>query len=376
MEKSKVLYKLSKTGSILRFEVIARSIEDGAVLITRKGVLGGATQEDIDPQYPKNVGRANETSPWAQSLVMFNSKVNKLLDRGYKEVEAESLTELRALLEGHSGTDGLGNLLPMLAQKDPNKVRFPGLLQPKLDGVRCLAYHGPEGVILRSRRGKEFPYLQHINKTLKRSLPKGWYLDGELYLHGKSLQQIVSMVKREQEANASIMFRAFDCIPGKLSVPFKTRLKYMISVVNASDESIDEVDTHEVYDHEGITAYFSAYKDMGYEGVMWRDPEGFYEAGTRSWGLIKVKDFMEDEFVITGVTEATGRDSGTALFECITHDESQTFTVRPMGSRALRARYLQEASSLIGEKLTVRFQNYTDDGVPFHLRGVCIRNYE
>jgi DNA ligase 1 len=378
IEEREILYKLSKTGNVLRFEVIARSIEGGAVLITRKGYINGATQEDIEPMYPKNVGRANETTPYQQALVMFNSKVNKLKDKGYKDVllgEGITYKELVRLLYTVDGTDAQGNFLPMLAQKDTNKIKFPGLIQPKLDGMRCFAEHTDEGIVLRTRRGKVLTHLKHIEKAIAKALPKGWSLDGELYHHERSLQQIISMVKRAQPDNDKIEFRAYDMVPGRFDTPFKDRLLLVYGLVNKMQGPIDEVDTYEVNNMEEVMALFHRFRDKGFEGAMWRDPESSYEPGKRSWGLIKIKDFDEDEFEITDVLEATGRDSGTAIFECKT-PRGKRFTVRPMGSRAMRRQYLEDSETLIGEMLTVRFQGYSDEGVPLHLRGICIRNYE
>jgi len=373
MEENTRLYKLSKQGQVLEFIVIAREVLDGAVLITEKGVLNGSMQQDLEPIYPKNIGRANETSPWQQALMRSNSKINKLKDKGYKVLDPEDFPSwqdfIKTLEEGY-GTDASGDLLPMLAQKDTSKTRFPGYLQRKYDGVRCKGKRS----MMKSRRGKIFTTLSHIQEAIP-DMPFGWALDGELYHHERSLQQIVSMVKREQPANKEIKFRVYDImIPNMPYFRRKIILDRLLKNL-PKDSPIERVETFRVHSLEEVWELFNQFKEEGYEGAMWRDPYGLYESGTRSWGLIKVKDFLEEEFEIIGANEATGRDAGTAVFILKTNN-GITFDARPMGSRQLRADYWNQIDDLIGEMATVRFQQWTDEGKPFHARVVNIRDYE
>jgi len=374
-EKEVTLFKLSRTGAILQFQVIAREIEDGAVLITRKGQVGGAEQEDIEEMHPKNVGRANETTPWQQALIMHNSKVNKLKDKGYKYIddwENLSLKSIRFRLEILEGTDAQGNFLPMLAHKDTTKVRA-GFLQPKFDGVRSIIKKDENGdLTIRSRRGKFFEHLDHILDQVPDDLPNGIELDGELYHHDRSLQQIVSMVKREQPENKKIGFRAYDMMSSEEYAGRKIRLS---QIVDKAGPSIIPTLTYRVDTVDKAWDLAARFKKKGYEGAIWRDPMGLYEHH-RSWGLIKLKFQHEEDYEIVGVEEATGRDAGTAIFICETEDGTE-FNVRPMGTREQRREYLDNFDEkYLYATLMVRFESYTDSGKPFHGRGVIIRDYE
>jgi len=375
-EELVTLYKLSKTGAILHYEVISRPIEDGAVLVTRKGKLGGVMQEDIEPMYPMYVGRANETTPWQQCKIMTDSKISKLKDKGYKVILSSwdmDTWQLKKYLEGLYGTDALNRFLPMLAQKDIKKITFPGYLQRKFDGVRNLNKQEAGIKINRSRKGKPFIHIDHISDDLP-DLPLGWEYDGELYHHDRSLQQIVSMVKRDQPANVEIQYRVYDLIGTGL--PYKARKRALARLLKKAGPSVHRVKTYRVHSWEEIDALFKQFREEGYEGAMWRSIDGLYECGERSWGLIKIKDFEEEEFEIIDVEEATGRDEGTAIFICITEDGKE-FNCRPMGTREVRREYLDNFDEkYLGKMLTVRFQNYTDKGIPFHHRGVIIRDYE
>ena len=367
MEREWRLYKLSKTGKLQEFVVIARSVLDGAIVKTLKGYIDGAYQEDVESILPKNVGRANETTPYQQALLQAESKVNKLKDKGYKELDPNiGIKRMMESLSQEHGTDANGERLPMLAQKDLDKIKFPGYVQRKYDGVRGI---GPN-TQLRSRKGKPFIHLSHLTDVLPK-LPPGWEFDGELYHHERSLQQILSMVKREQPSNKEIMYRVYDlAIP---NMPYNRRRKVLEELHFRGN--VELVPTYRVNSMDELMALFYQFREEGYEGAIWRSPQGLYEFGTRSWNLIKIKDFMEEEFEIIGANEATGRDAGTAIFVLKTKAGIE-FDCRPMGSRAQRAEYLDNIDNLIGEMATVRFQNWTPDGKPFHARVVNIRDYE
>jgi len=375
-EEKTTLFKISKTGSILHFEVISKKIEDGAVLVTRKGVLGGNTTEDIKPMYPKNIGRANETTPWQQCKITADSKIMDCRDKSYKVIpnwEELSTFEIKQFLLPTRGTDYMDRPRHMLAQKKIERITLPGYIQRKYDGMRCKT-NWEEGLGYNwSKYGRPLLNLDHIIKALV-PLPAGQYYDGELYCHGRSLQQIVSMIKTASPENLKIELRVYDIMGTGL--PYRQRKKLLKKLLKKSGPPISSVKTYPVEDWSEIDSLFEQFKSEKYEGAMWRDPLGLYEIGERSWGLIKIKDFMEKEFEIVDVVEAEGRDAGTALFVCVT-EAGVEFNVRPMGTREVRAEYLDNFyEKYDGQMLTVRFQNYTDGGKPFHHRGVCVRNYE
>jgi len=373
----KTLYKLSKHGQLMMFRVYTEPLGIGHVLVTEKGIVNGQLQVDIKPIEPKNVGRSNETTTEDQAISEAISKLNKLKDKGYKDILENnpgiSVLEIHKYLLETEGTDANGIPLPMLAQKDKSKITFPGYLQRKYNGMRALlGYHNGE-LCLRSRNGKIITNLNHILDDIYQDWDKKGFLDGELYIHNRSLQNIISLTKRWQPETELICFRVYDIL--LTNIPYKDRKKIVDKITLNSGPSIIYVNTVKVKTWEDINHYFSLWKKEGYEGAMWRDPNGLYEPGRRSYSLIKVKDFLEEEFEIIDVIEATGRDEGTAIFVCKIND-NLTFKVRPMGSRELRAEYLENKEDCIGKNLTVRFQEWTPDGKPFHARGIIIRDYE
>ena len=95
--------------------------------------------------------------------------------------------------------------------------------------------------------------------------------------------------------------------------------------------------------------------------------------------LEKVKEFKSEEFEIIGGKEGTGTDEGCVIYRCITK-EGKEFDARPRGTVEDRKQMLLDLPDSIGKPLTVRFAEYSDDGIPQQPVGVpiaeAVRDYE
>ena len=63
------------------------------------------------------------------------------------------------------------------------------------------------------------------------------------------------------------------------------------------------------------------------------------------------------------------------MFVCKTSDGSK-FNVRCKGTDESRREQWKNRKSYVGQMLTVRFQNYSDDGIPVFPVGITVRDYE
>lgn len=372
------LYKLNKGGSVQYF-TIQQYYEmgdwDGPCVVTRKGLVHGAEQSDVYPAEGKNIGRANETTPLQQAGVMFNTIYNKQLDKGYVDMSPTDYNpeQMLEVLRTHKGRDAKGELLPMLAHKNIKYIKFPCYAQRKYDGIRNFIGFKYDGALhMTSRRGKEFIHLGHIIKDLKGILKPDEILDGELYSHTLTFQQIISAVKRDQPLNKEIKLRVYDVANEH---PQSRRLRRMKMICHHAGPSIEYCPTYLVNNLQEAMALFAQFIEEGYEGMILRNTDAKYEFGTRSHNLAKYKEFDEEEFEIINVLEAEGRDAGSGVFELITK-KGMPFRARPMGTRELRRTYLQDKDYYIGKWGTVKYQGLSDTGIPrFPVFKTC-RDYE
>lgn len=339
--------------------------DDGtqAVICVTHGQVGGKLQDKLTyVSEGKNIGRANETTYYEQAISEAKSKWAKQKDKLY--------------LESNEVYQSF-NVRPMLAQsyeKHAHKIQFPCYVQPKLDGIRCLASAGG----LYSRQGKQFKVLDHIEAALTVFFEQypDFILDGELYCHDKDFQSIVSGIKRDEknDITSQIEYHIYDCIMTD-SHTYNHRTEFLHicpSLIKA--KPIQLVQTVKCEDADEISTLHNEFVGLGYEGIMLRNRFGLYQPDKRSYDLQKVKSFKDDEFKIVGVEEDKNNQ---AVFICVTNEGTE-FNVKPKGDDELRRSYLNSADELLGKMLTVRFFDYTDSKspVPRFPVGIAPRNYE
>jgi len=237
---------------------------------------------------------------------------------------------------------------PMLAKKmTPGNVRFPCFVQPKIDGYRCLF----DGVVARSRSGR--PFLPHVQQLLTgMAVPEGCVRDGELALPPEyPFEDLQSAVAGGGPLARKLAMETFDVITPE-PMPFADRRTLVP----------DLVETYYVTSETQMENRLDAFLAAGYEGLIARNPKAPYVRG-RTDALLKYKRFEDAEFPVVGVTEAGGKDAGTAILHCRT-EGGRIFAVKPEGSREHRQRLWRRRSCYLGRRYTVMFQGRTRAGVP------------
>jgi DNA ligase-1 len=357
------LYKVDKHKSIR----IWRVWTEGDDIVTSFGTLDGQEQVARKKAEPKNVGQKNETTGSEQALLEAASMHKKQQDKGYRLNVAAAKEYI---------------LLPMLAQKfedKKSKLKYPVLVQPKLDGVRCLAYWGEDGIELISRKGK--PYnVPHIKKQLEAVLPVGRVFDGELYLHGATFQEVTRLVKKLRPETKTIEYWIYDTFEfyGE-DTPCKDRIKYLESLENLP-ENIKVVETFETSTEQGVYDFQCMFVSQGFEGAIVRCPDAPYEVGHRSNSLLKVKSFLDGEYKVIGFDEGVGKNKGCVTWTCeVTLKPAGLlgqFNVTPKGTYQQKKEWYSTASSYIGKWLTVKYFELSEDGVPRFPIGLGFRTEE
>lgn len=375
MKKFDTLYKRAANGAIRKWMVSVYEEPFGQFNVQRlAGQVNGTFTPAIDYDVQgKNIGRANETTPEYQAEFNAQSYWNKKKDEGYKtlsEIGVSTEAELWSALPQYN-TDAQGNIKPMLAKTvDWAKVKYPVLVQPKLDGVRCLMIVKDGEILFLSRSGKPYTTLSHIEQEVLERLEGDdeIVMDGEIYSDELTFQEIISAVKAQGPNSSKLQYRVYDIVSND---PQELRLQILDSIVNTSRyKHIHFVPTHIVNSKEVVLEYHSKYTELGLEGVMIRLLNGKYKQGIRSSELLKVKEFNEEEFDCYELT--TGKREEDVIALCRTA-EGKEFKAKMMGTREEKEELMDAFEPA---KLTVKFFGWTNDNIPRFPIGKSFRNYE
>ena len=272
---------------------------------------------------------------------------------------------------------------PMLAHKyNPDKANYPAYIQPKLDGVRCV--FTKDGAY--SRTGKEFKNVDHIKTALKNffNAHPTFILDGELYNHGlkDDFEKIISLVRKtkpteehKQEASELIQYHVYD-IANLAHATYTNRLNILNSSFTYT-YPICKVETKVVLDYDEAVKQHRKYLKLGYEGSIYRSMSGKYK-NTRSWDLMKFKDFDDSEATIINYELGKGKRTGTLGKFIMLDDEGVEFGCPPGKGYNYKdlAAMLDNINDYIGQRATFTYFQRTKAGSYRHPLYKCIRNYE
>lgn len=378
------------------------SIGGKGIITIHHGQEGGKQTRKDEVIYEGKQGR----NPFEQADSEAWSRVKTQIDKGYRENKAD-LEDLP--------------LLAMLAGdylKIGHRVVYEhGVdLSDKFDGVRLLAKcHAVGEITLESRTGQRYD-VPHIVAELELIMQPGDVLDGELYFHGAVLQDITSAVKRtdpqskidslerklaKQDASATPADDAewllkyaeieADLKDAVMIAELRPKLEFHVFDIPSEKRWVERLEELEQYAQERfwvgdivkLTKYTKAYSEeemkaahkdavaRGYEGIMIRNCNGYYESGKRSADLQKYKEFLDSEFVIIDVIP--DKDEGSRIV--VKNDLTDaTFTVT-LGSIPQRTAQLQDKELLKGKLLTVKYQSrYKGTLLPQFPTGVTIRD--
>ena len=176
--------------------------------------------------------------------------------------------------------------LPMLAQnyfKQKKLPKFPIDIQPKLDGVRCMAKWEDDRVVLMSRGGEEY-IIPHISKEIEQFLPEGSVLDGEIYIHGVMLQTINNYINTPQKATEQLQYHVYDGFHEETRYhPWERRRRDLdILMDNCPAKRVLQVGTWRCDTKEEIDSYLNEFIFDDYEGAILRTLTGPYLLSHRS----------------------------------------------------------------------------------------------
>ena len=253
-------------------------------------------------------------------------------------------------------------------------------VQRKYDGLRCRARMTEMSQFTKAslikRGGDRIPFCKLIRLQaylLLRQLPYGWQLDGELYSHGMTLQQIEGIVNRSVNVHADdklLSYYVFDLIPPNLdseNATYAHRRSMLIQAFNENKKMsmwyhnrlfLAEEDVCTSFDQ--IEPLHDKYIAEGYEGAVIKS----YSAGyvlSRTYHIMKYVKFHSVEAIISGFDKSRGTEEGAIIFS-ITLSNGLGQGVRPQGTIALRRQMYARGNEYIGRTCTIRYKSVTPDG--------------
>ena len=230
---------------------------------------------------------------------------------------------------------------------DPNKHNIDGwFLSEKLDGVRALW----DGEFLHTRTGKPIITPAYWSEEL----PSGFPLDGELFIDRGKFQETVSIVRSSKEDKGwhKIIYKVFDT-PIR-DTPFEKRMEMLDD--HLKDNKVAQPVKHWKTQHT-IETELNIVLQKGGEGLMLRKPQSEYEF-KRSKTLLKVKRFFDDEATVMSHIEGKGKHKGRMGALGVTW-KGKIFKVGTGFDDKDR-----ENPPPIGSKITFKYQETTNDGIP------------
>ncbi len=381
------LYKIGGIGQTLQWDIDVHEVADGtgALIIIDHGQVDGKIQVDKELiTEGKNIGRANETTPWQQAVSQAESRWKKQWDGGYRETIDEAHDAAKASTK------------PMLAHKLVDKAHklVPGRTygsQAKLDGMRCIAHWVDGEVELLSRKGKLIESVPHINAELKKAMWKGDVWDGELYVHGMEFEEIMSICKRKVKnmhpGYLTMEFHVFDLVSDMDYLSRNEHVSMAIALQEGGPQWVHTVPWMPVtYENEDqLVDLAEKFEKLGYEGLILRDLGMPYEH-KRSLQLIKVKRFIDAEYLIKGTEEGkrgTDQEGLLIKFDIVYTrkdkghgGELDSCDATLMGTEVVRREMLTRRDSYHGLYCTVKYQELSKKGAPRFAKVKAIRDME
>ena len=384
------LYKLTSANALQYWQV---SVE-AATITTRYGHVGGAELSTSDTLTEgKNAGRSNATTPEQQAIAEAQSRWDKQRKRGYVETtEAAQRGDVSEAVEG--------GVVPMTAkvwEEYAEKIVYPVAVQPKLDGHRMIAEvkvnvwaptaERPAGcevsVDLWTRTRKRVTSVPHIAEALadlfQRHAVNGTLaqygftssaaatfallLDGELYTHElRSDFERLSSLARQSKSHPDakqLQYHVYDVVS---PLGFRDRFAKLEHLFDASSP-LRLVETVYADSAEQVFGHHEYFVEEGYEGAMVRHITTPYEH-KRSSQLLKLKDFLDGDFVITALEEGRGKLHGCVGAFVLKTEDGKEFRAKWAAPEADLRKAFAEPEKWIGQRAVVKYQNLSTDGIP------------
>lgn len=393
---TKVLFRKDANNQNIRYWFI---VPQEHIYTIDFGVLGG---KNI---YEEHIFTMKDHNKQIDSLINDKRKkgykyIQELKDNCELPVEVTSIEQYLDTYLPNDRTDGDNHILPMLAKTFIfGKTKIPNYFigQWKINGLRCLItpyidnnnLFGGRGFIFQSREGIIWntPSLKTLEEKLLNIIPDDIFnflidyeaaLDGELYIPGQSINIINSYVKKEY--TDKLQFWCYDIAIGELQYWHRKEiLEKQFNVFHCMDRN-----THlnnnipfillpgrAIVTHEDAINYRDLFINLGFEGIILRDPIKDYQFGKRNISMYKYKTIDDGKFQILDIYPEGLKRNTIPLFMCRNDINNETFECHINGPIECQENILANKENYIGKYLYITYGERSGvNKVPFHIKEV------
>ena len=206
------------------------------------------------------------------------------------------------------------NIKPMLISEEKEAFDDENYIyELKLDGIRCIAYLDKNGVDLRNKRNDKvlfrYPELSQIYKQLN---CENAILDGELFILKDNKTNFFEMQRRSLMSDnfkielaskqLSVSFTAFDILYKDNEQLTDLTLIQRKEILQNSIIENERISISRYIEKDGKKLFELTTKN-DLEGIVAKKKESKYYFDKRTKDWIKIKNFEDDDFVISGYIE-------------------------------------------------------------------------
>ena len=348
----------------------------------------------------------------------YESRIAAKKKEGYKEI-SELYDNAPKDLSGYStlynylvthlpkyNVSSNGQILPMLAKTlEDNKIFVKNGIyrgQWKINGLRCLVgaekvedMFQPIHLIFQSREGTlwNLPYLEAKlldilpSEMLDLMIDEGAYLDGEIYLPGYQVNDINHFVKNNTAPqHRKLQYWLYDVAVE--SMPYHDRRMILeenfenhIPKFNSLDDHLNNKDTLVflpemlVGDYNSAVAVRDNFIDLGFEGLIIRNPNSEYGFGKRSVGLMhKFKKIEDGLFTIVDIIPEGSKRSNLCKLVLRNDVNESSFECTVNTTQKKQEEILNNREEYIGHLARIQYRERSGvTKVPFHAKCVSIQ---
>lgn len=266
-------------------------------LATRK-ITGNAAKAAVESFFS---GLDARQAKWCTRILLRNLRVGaseSLVDKTWPGAISKFSVQLAESLEAHHET-GKGIVIA-------EPVEYPVRVEPKLDGLRCIAIKRNGEVTMFTRSGSPIETLPTIKAALESAPWDDFVLDGEAM--GKDWNESASVVMSHKTAkdDSGIVYNVFDGMvfddwrDQSNDSPLEDRIQLVKELVTqVASEHVVQVGGITAKDQDSLLNFYGKCVDGGFEGIMVK------KLGTpyifkRSDSVLKLKPVTTYEGVIVG----------------------------------------------------------------------------